>query len=257
MRFHRVGSVQLGVTIAGKFEAGGGGPVADLTLMLAHFDGADNQPTTTDEVPTVLWDLDPAAGGASESHLDTAQSVFGGSALTCGTSTGIDATAASFVSPHAGSWTYEVFYRISAADFSGGMAVQLLTAAGENSAWFQPGAGAENDFAFIVWNQAGAIFIINTAVGVQNADEWYYASIVRDVVAGTYDQYHGLVSGGVATRQFQDAVATDARNMERFNWSANIGSDGRWIEESRFSRVARPGYSGASYAIPAAPFVLD
>jgi len=211
------------------------------TLSLAHFDGADGATTTTDEIPTVTWTF---AGGTA---LDTAQKRFGSASVLFPAAAGGGASAVntSFTSPHAGDWTFEPSFFRAAAN-------SILLARLRNST-FDDGVVISLDMTSVPGviaaqyiDSGGVPFLSQVSGAIVSADTWYHAAVVRD--GTSYSLYFN--GNRIAT----NVDATNIRSVTEGNMNEAFGAD-LWVDEYRVSSGAR--YTGATYTIPAAPFVVD
>ena len=197
--------------------------------------------TTVDEIPTVTWTF---AGGT---ELDTAQKKFGSASALFPAAAGGAATAVntSFTSPHAGNWTFELFFRAAA---------NSILQARLRDASANIGIAINVDMQAVPGNisanyvdSGGSSFLTQLSVGVVTlADTWYHTAVVRE--GTSYSLYFD------GNRLDTDVDATNIRSVTEGNMNEANGAD-LWVDEYRVSSGAR--YTGATYTIPAAPFVVD
>ncbi|MGH8908862.1 MAG: LamG-like jellyroll fold domain-containing protein [Egibacteraceae bacterium] len=209
------------------------------TVQLCHFDGADAATTASDEIDLVLWSLNSGA------QLDTAQKRFGVSSLLVA-SHFHQAVGSEFSSPHAGDWTFEFFYRVSATagtsaevDLDGIgiiLAVQIAL-----------GTGTSEIVALLRDGANGSIGSVSGAISV-SADTWYHWALVRDTIAGEYRLYwNGLLVDTLST-------STDVAPFDTLKFGGSI-SRNAWYDEARISTEAL--YFGSTYTPPSSPFTID
>jgi hypothetical protein len=227
-----------------KFVAGSGAGAGGDTLSLNHFDGADGSTTMTDEVPGISW----AAYNGGE--LDTAQPKFGSASLRGGNvPDGAVGTFGARTWSLDGSWTLEYWFRIDTlanGSIFGGMldsgeteAVRLSVNFNSDGTGFQAGSGV------------AAVDMLDTTTPI-SADTHYHVGVVKD--GSTWSLYFN--GNRLATTTNSDPIESGLTGAVSIRYHQNDDAAGDiWIDESRFSKVAR--YSGATYTVPVAAFTVD
>ena len=216
----------------GPWSSGGAAAVG-FTQSLAHFNGADGATTTTDEIGGRAWTLGTLV------ELDTSTQQFGTACVQC-----INNNQRSIVTgltiPVGSSFTVESFVRTNLnADFA------YLDSNGDlSSMYFAAGNGSVEMFV----DTTGADVLLSPVVTF-TAATWYHIAIVRDVAGGVYSMYFD--GNRIATV----ANASNLQNAITVFHLYDSGGTGVRHDEFRVSTVAR--YTGATYTIPAAEFVVD
>lgn len=217
-------------------------PVTMLTLSLQHFDGSAPATFGADDIPTVLWTLNGAISAA------VPPTVFGPTGAHMPTNVS-SATATGFALDPTQPWTYEVWGNgeTTGKNAAGGPMELVDIAALNVVASLNVVPSPINTFAFTIRDSIGNVIATMAGAVVTNAASFHRA-IVYD--GSFYDAY----VNGVRVAHIATAGIMGAPDTIRLRSSGTISTGNGWDEE-RLSQTAR--YTGASFTVPAAPFVVD
>jgi hypothetical protein len=218
--------------------------VPPTTILLNHFDGVDAATTTTDEIVTVLWTLNPG-GFPLDAQLDTSTAQFGSASLFFPSPTSGSFIAAPVPYVAGDDFTFEFFF------YAAGGSIGIMRIQG--GPFFDSVVTLSFDMQSLPGNLAmdvsdagGSPFVNLSVIGAAGQNVWYHIAAVKQGTA--YSLYFNGNRVG-----FDTDATTPGPGVRANGYEAN-GQD-LHIDEMRFSTGAR--YSGATYTIPAAPFVVD
>lgn len=207
------------------------------TLSLVHFDGDDAATTFTDEIYGIIWTQTGSA------QLDTGRTQFGVSSLQL-LVLNDRATGASFATPHAGNWTVEGWLN-TAATTTNTASLALLAVDGDNMC-FVRGRPGDSELTFTISGDDELPIAGSTFTAVITADVQYHIAVVREGTSYSY-----FFNG---TRLGTEVVVANMGTATQVSCLGEAEADS-WWDEVRVSKIAR--YSGATYTVPAAAFILD
>src|SRR3990172_3662496 len=232
---------QAGVGLANSGTFGGN------TVSLSHFDGADAAVTTFDDISGNSWAF------ATSAQLDTAQLKFGTSSLLVGDTTDF-AFGETISLTGANPWTIECFARKSV--LATVLTFGLYTAGGLGGIrrcrvlW-----NDDDTMNLAIRNASNESVIASSSSGTLGAaaNTWYHLVALYDGL--TFQVYFD------GSRVINDAGIDPGAGQTMGNPSSVTAgftsgiANSIWIDEMRVSKIAR--YTGATYTIPTAKFVLD
>jgi hypothetical protein len=205
----------------------------DYTRSLAHFEGADESQSPTDEVAGVTITI------GETSVLDTAQKKWGSSSARFSSSEGVSIEG--IAADDTTEWTVEfwcysatkpdLYMYIQEADFDSICEVEF-----------------RNSVFTAVLSQTDGSTAANPSGGYALSDAtWIHVAIVRSATDLT------LYSAG--ERRATASITGTARSGIARVYLIDNGGVVSWIDDLRTSKVVR--YSGASYTVPPAAFEVD
>jgi len=203
------------------------------TLLLCHFNGANGATTVADSAASGNW---VAAGNAS---LDTSVKKFGSAAARILDSTDDLWTSPTITaSPHAGSWTAEVFFRAT-----GSFAAGYFLVDGALEVFVDP---FDDIVSWNLFDSGGGIFYSNSAAITLANATFYHVAVVR---SGTT---YSLYANGV--RLDNTTEGTNVGTMDHAELYTLSSDADCWYDEFRLTDQAQ--YSGATYTVPSAEFIV-
>ena len=201
-------------------------PTPFSTISLNHFDGANLGAIPPDEVAGLTW--------TGTGTLRTAEKKFGTASLRG------SAHVATISFDVTADWTFEFFCFFDVVGF---VTIAIRSDGLDNACQIQAGAGAVPGDINVIYTDAGSSFLTQFVPGVVDASTWHHIAVVR-----SFTDYSLYFDGS------RVAVDTTATNI-RLEDTVNTVGFGTYLDEFRLSQGAR--YTGATYTVPAAPFIVD
>ena len=205
-----------------------GDPHIRSVVLLVNMDGADASTTFTDESSLAL-----TVTPSGNAQVDTAQAPPGcsSSLLLDGTGDFLTCTHTTQHEPGAAGvdWTFEAWFRVSAAKTTNTILNKRDTTGAENFSWsVNSSAGTMSFSAF-----SGTPVVTITSGAVISLDTWYHGAVVRR--GSTWEMFLDGVSVGTGTQS--GAAATNNQGLRIGRDGFNTARDFQgWIGPVRISR---------------------